>query len=455
MRSLDVDARNDDTRPEGGHAVLLFAGLEPPVGPVRFVLRPLDTHVDPDRLEELSEPQDAVAVQAVEGGCEIVLGPQTTAHLALETGSVVEIELVGLEVRSQFVWPAVPPLTRPKRAGLQIKKLGTVRPVVSSGTDTRAPRTQPMMMRPAGAGSAASTAAASTDAASLGAAAGAVTPAVMRTGAAKPAVSADEPPTPALRSELRVREAVGSETGKDDADYVVFYPHARGGNLKRSTVVGGRQRPSLLPSTPGGAALSTAVVVLGLVGLLSLGNSAHKPVVVGAAVTQSTVSAGAPSSPRGQADAPNEASLFELLSPGATSPRGTAAKDVTPQKALELAQAAFLTPGAPRDAEEGSFWLRRYVASIGNDERTRRALTQLGSAYADSANKSFDFGKARQVWELASAFGDPVAMCFLGVLHENGLAGPVDRKASLAWFERAKLAGGCPGLDDAVARVKP
>ena len=130
------------------------------------------------------------------------------------------------------------------------------------------------------------------------------------------------------------------------------------------------------------------------------------------------------------------------------------ARDVAPGKALEYAQAAFLTPSAARDPEEGAFWLKRYFIATGSDEKTRRALTQLGSALADSSNRNFDFTKARQVWELASAFGDSVAMCFLGVLHENGLTGAADRKLALAWFERAKQNGGCPAVDEAIARVR-
>ncbi|MFM9941125.1 MAG: hypothetical protein ACKVP7_16715 [Hyphomicrobiaceae bacterium] len=456
MRTLDVDARSDDSRPEGGHAVLLFAGLELPAEPVRFILRPLDPHIDPDRLDELLEPQDAIAARAVEGGCELVLGPQTTAHPALETGAIVAIELADLACRAEFVWPAIPPLARPRRQGLQIKKMGAARAI------TPAPRgpSAPMMMQPVAGASAAPVTMSQAAAAPMP---GSATPMVASAVRARPLVQPVQPTerrsgAVTAAADMRDAEAAaapGVERGDNSADYVVFYPHARGGDLRRSSGGNGaRPRASLLPSTPGGAALTTAVVLLGLAGLLSLSRAPQLPVVAGSAVTQTAVPAVAPVAPRNGSEAAGEASLFDLLSPGAVSPRGASAKDVTPQKALELAQSAVQTAGAPRDPEEAAFWLRRYVASIGNDERTRRALTQLGSAYADSSNKSFDFARARQVWELASAFGDPVAMCFLGVLHENGLSGPVDRKLSLAWYERAKGAGGCPGLDEAMARVK-
>ena len=114
----------------------------------------------------------------------------------------------------------------------------------------------------------------------------------------------------------------------------------------------------------------------------------------------------------------------------------------------------MLTPGAPRDSEEASYWLRRFITSSGSDERTRRVLTQLGTTFADPTSQVAEYGKARQVWELASAFGDPVAMCFLGTLHENGLGVATDRKAALQWYERAKQTGGCPAVDEAITRLK-
>ncbi len=62
--------------------------------------------------------------------------------------------------------------------------------------------------------------------------------------------------------------------------------------------------------------------------------------------------------------------------------------------------------------------------------------------------------KARLLWELAGAAGDPVAMCFLGLLHENGLGSAPDKRTALQWYERSKLAGGCPQVDASIARVK-
>lgn len=457
MRRHDLEIRYDDSRPEGGHVVLFVPDLPLPDSPVRVILKPIDTHIDPDRLEELAEPQDAIAATATDDGCEIVLGPQTTSHPALETGTVVDIELVGLDVSGEVVWPAVTPLVRPRRSGLQIKKVGTARGGANGLAEAQpqprreAPRAQAVMMR---------------------------APAVPIILPKPPVVSAKTDPAPLLYAEPAAGQGrLSDDHGSSDraspspvsksanvpedtgvastppASDVIFYPHARGSTLHGAAASGTRRRATLLPTSPGGAALSTAVVILGLFGLYSMSTAPAKPIVATPAVTQPAATTPGPAV-RTLPDAANELSLYDLLAPGATSPRGIPAKDVAPQKALELAHTAFLTPGGQRDPEEGAFWLRRYLATIGAEERTRRALTQLGSAYADSFNKNFDFARARQAWELASAFGDPVAMCFLGVMHENGLAGPVDKKVSLIWFERAKAAGGCPGLDEAITRVK-
>ena len=84
-----------------------------------------------------------------------------------------------------------------------------------------------------------------------------------------------------------------------------------------------------------------------------------------------------------------------------------------------------------------------------------RVLTQLGSVYAEpAAGRSPDYAKARQLWEIASAANDPVAMCFLGLLHENGLGVAADKKTALRWYERSKTTGGCPAVDESIARVR-
>ena len=105
----------------------------------------------------------------------------------------------------------------------------------------------------------------------------------------------------------------------------------------------------------------------------------------------------------------------------------------------------------PRDPDEAAYWLKRYVATTFGAEATRIALTQLGSSYADSARQPVDFGRARLAWELAGALGDPVAPCFLGAVHAQGLGTPADWATASQWYERATAMGAnCPVAGPAV-----
>ena len=146
--------------------------------------------------------------------------------------------------------------------------------------------------------------------------------------------------------------------------------------------------------------------------------------------------------------------LYDAMAAGSTSPQGVNAKGVTATRALARANAQLLVTGASRDTQEAAFWLKRYMSDTMGDVRMVRALTQLGATYAEQTGKGADYTKARQVWEMAGALGDPVAMCFLGRLFENGWSVAANSKTALQWYERARDAGGCPAVEEAIARVQ-
>lgn len=160
-----------------------------------------------------------------------------------------------------------------------------------------------------------------------------------------------------------------------------------------------------------------------------------------------------PAAPAGQAAA-NVATLFDILSPGAVSPRGRAAAGVDRDAALALADTYIHGDAATVDLKEGEFWIRHAVGRLMADGRLKWALTQLGTVYAAPGETAPDFEKARLMWQLSGALGDAVALCFLGNLHEYGLGVPASRDAALSWYERGRTAGGCKGNDEAIARVK-
>ena len=137
--------------------------------------------------------------------------------------------------------------------------------------------------------------------------------------------------------------------------------------------------------------------------------------------------------------------LLDVLALPAVSPRGVSAQGVDATQALARASALMTDTGAARDTDEAGFWLRRYlVAAHGSDKKLLRSLTQLGSVYAEpTTTRGPDYASARILWEMAAALGDPVGMCFLGRLYENGLGVATDRAIATQWLDRAKDAGGC------------
>jgi TPR repeat protein len=153
--------------------------------------------------------------------------------------------------------------------------------------------------------------------------------------------------------------------------------------------------------------------------------------------------------------APTRASiLYDVFSTGDVSPRGRTAKGMDMGSSLALADTYIHGDSSSTDLKEGEYWIRHAIGRVMADTRLRWALTQLGSVYAAPGGVAPDFEKARLMWEMSGALGDTVALCFLGNLYEYGLGVPADREIALRWYERALAAGGCKGLDEAIARVK-
>ena len=136
--------------------------------------------------------------------------------------------------------------------------------------------------------------------------------------------------------------------------------------------------------------------------------------------------------------APN---LYDIFVSGPASPRGVPAEGVSPARALQQAHKLLHGAEEERDAEEAIYWLKLYLAGTSGGDHARIALTQLGSAYAQPIRGERDFASARIVWELAAAFGDPVAMCFLGAVHEHGLGVPPAQEIASGWYGRAAATG--------------
>ncbi|MDX2259267.1 MAG: hypothetical protein NW205_10180 [Hyphomicrobiaceae bacterium] len=147
--------------------------------------------------------------------------------------------------------------------------------------------------------------------------------------------------------------------------------------------------------------------------------------------------------------------LFDLLEAGERSPRGLSPAGLSGEAALALANRWVHGLGGDIDREEAGYWLRRALASELSDEHRRWALTQLGTIFASPAGgKTPDYRAARMVWQFAGAIGDPVALCFLGQLHEHGLGVAADRREARQMYEMARQRGGCTDVEAALTRVR-
>ena len=145
--------------------------------------------------------------------------------------------------------------------------------------------------------------------------------------------------------------------------------------------------------------------------------------------------------------------LAEAFSVNTQSPRGELATDVDLPTALRLADYNLHGVDRPIDRAEAEFWLKKAMSLTASHSQIRWAMTQLGTLSAEPVDGAPDYEKARLLWEIAAANGDPVAMCFLGTLLEHGLGVTADRGKALDHFKRSKDAGGCPNSDEAIARL--
>ncbi|MFM2422565.1 MAG: hypothetical protein RL291_1095, partial [Pseudomonadota bacterium] len=147
--------------------------------------------------------------------------------------------------------------------------------------------------------------------------------------------------------------------------------------------------------------------------------------------------------------------MGDVVRVGASSPRGRPADSVTLEQALSLADRNLHGVDQAVDREEARFWLRKALSLSLNTEQMTWAVTQLGALYAApvTAGETPDYDKARTLWEISGAHGDPVAHCFIASLYEHGLGVAADKRSALRHFTEARRLGGCRGVDQAIARL--
>jgi hypothetical protein len=161
-----------------------------------------------------------------------------------------------------------------------------------------------------------------------------------------------------------------------------------------------------------------------------------------------------PTGPLGVVDpSASKIGIADAFMAGPQSPRGEMATDVDLATALRLADTNLHGVDRPADRVEAEFWLKKAMSLTASNAQLRWAMTQLGTMSAQPVSGAPDYHRARMLWEIAAFNGDPIAMCFLGMLAENGLGRPADRGKALEYYRRAKEIGGCPSSDEAIARL--
>ncbi|MEM8626907.1 MAG: hypothetical protein AAGF32_03110 [Pseudomonadota bacterium] len=132
---------------------------------------------------------------------------------------------------------------------------------------------------------------------------------------------------------------------------------------------------------------------------------------------------------------------FLTASVGGVTPDQLTNMDV--QDMLVRADQALFDGKGEGSREEAGFWLREAVTRQLGRPDVMWALTQLGKIEANKASTPQDFARVHQIWELASALGDPVATCFLRELHKKDLITGGDSDLVASIDKRAAKAGGC------------
>lgn len=467
MKLIEVVAVEDRSRADGGHAVILLRGVERAPPGVAFDLKPMAAGGDDETEAPLLGLTDlrALGVTMTADGAALSIGPEIAESPLFVPGAGVEITLPELAVRGEFLWPAITPHARPKRRNIMIRRNVAdplQRPVAASGSPLPAGRE-----------------------ASAVESAAAVVPFATVRGAelARAPETSPEPQIAARRpivlSSAQPRRSLAEPASPPEGDAALADPVTHPGKVDLARETSAPRVPadnkahepasaspvrsagdaSSLPSPTGArvgrsisagsaVALAAAILVAGQVIAFRALNlsvvprpapaSATEPVVV---ATAALPKAEPTSPPASVASLEPQRSVYDVISAGPHSPRGVAAADVSPAAALQRAHALLHGSQAERDPEEAAYWLKRYLSEASGGDPIRIALTQLGTAYAQPVGGARDFASARIVWELSSALGDPVAMCFIGAMHEHGLGVAPASRTAKAWYERAAVSG--------------
>lgn len=447
MSEVTIEVVADAEHPGGGHAIIRLNGLWLLPANATFRIEPIDA-TGPDALPADWPRGDRapLATRLTPQGVEIVIGPDIVDASPLLPGTPVSVSVPAAFVRAEVLWPDLP-----------VSEPAPEQPVVLTAAEL----------------------AAELEAEALSARQRDEANALQKmreqmNGSGRPHATGGEADLRGL-SELRLRSS-GELPETPVAEHAAFAPIAPSAAARDASIA------ALMTASSGSAnaAPPKASTALSLdvsrprelvpVAPKVPPRPVRKPLGMGVPFALGFVVAalltalfawrqGGVSPPRGLDSAAASPSLADMTALAVVSPRGRSAADVDLATALKLAdESLHATAGGP-DHAEASYWLRKSLAlSIGSPQLSW-TLTQLGALYARPAAGTPDYGKARLLWEMAGGSGDPVALCFLGSLHEHGLGVAKNARQALGLYQRAKAQGagslaGCGDVDQSIARVR-
>jgi hypothetical protein len=449
---LDIVEHPDD----GGLVAIRVTGLDSLPADPTFRIEPIDDALAGGASADWpAGPRRPVAIRQQEGTTvHLVLGPDVLESPLLLPGTPVTIRLLETPAVTDLVWPAIG-LRQPRRR----------RPVIVTPDLREAESTAAEAKRAAAAAALAMTTA------TLAAAASRPDNEAGASGGRRPRTQPPELPVAARggprlvtndgtaidlsRSDTTTLEHAPALSGfaratpptaqlvRSESKHFSLTPSVAGTALTRTGPPAITRKPKRwrqVAAFIGGMAASLAVfwglTATRLVDISSLSPTAHAPDVAVVAVKSTP-------------------SLRAVVSTAGLSPRGRSSAGVSGDAALALADRHLHgTEDTPRDQGEASFWLRHALSQALPQDAMKWALTQLGTIYAAPEGFEPDFAKARLVWEIAGAMGDPVALCFQAELYAHGLGVPRHIELARALYGRAQNAGGCNGLEAALARLR-
>jgi TPR repeat protein len=479
MTVMKIEVVPDTSRPAGGHAIIRLRGVALLPPGATFRIEPIDeTMNDGDTAGWPTGDLRPLETRQTADGVEMRVGPDVVDAPLLEPGTPVTITVPDGHLSAELVWPdlpvssgisVAPVVMTPSQMASELAATERTKAdaaVLAAEAALRAEEERLERARREAIAAEASRLATAeknrmAEAARELEAALATEPSV----AAKAANGAAHLPQAAAANDPRVHDRALSSLSKQGGDRDRAAPvipaaepdmslpaivlkraneattaaDAAPVNLRPQETIEGHLAPltpqsRLLPFLAGAGAAGLAAAAILAVLALRPGNGGP---VNGAATGVATT----------------KSALADAFAAGAQSPRGELATDVDLPTALRLADYNLHGVDRPIDRAEAEFWLKKAMSLTASHAQLRWAMTQLGTLSAEPVNGTPDYEKARLLWEIAAANGDPVAMCFLGTLAEYGLGVPANRMNALDHFKRSKEAGGCPNSDEAIARL--